>query len=163
VGEGLEAGRDLGDAVAVGHPDGERGGQTLEERRVGSVVDDGVAVLALVGGFDLAAELVGEELHAVADAEDGKSGLEDVGRQLGRVVVVDRGRAAREDEAGRVELADVVPGGVVGDELGVDAGLADAAGDEHRELRPEVEDDDGLRVDGRRLGLRFAFERRLEV
>ena len=106
-------------------------------------------------GDDLAAELVREELHAVADAEHGqaasrrpRSGV------VRRVVLVDAGGAAGEDEAARLQLLDLLPGRVVRDELAVDAALAHAAGDEHRELRAEVDDDDRLGLDGdRRRGV----------
>ena len=74
---------------------------------------------------------MGQQLHAVADAEDGEAGLEDPGGGLRGAVVVDGGGAAGEDEAARVEALDLLPGGVVGDELAVDVALADAAGDEH--------------------------------
>src|SRR5438132_3851345 len=91
---------------------------------------------------DLTAELVGEELHAVADAEHGEAGLEDVSGGLRSAFVVDGGWAAGEDEAARVEPLDLLPGSVVGDELAVDVALADAAGDEHRVLGTEVDNDD---------------------
>ena len=79
-------------------------------------------------GGDAAAELVGEQLHAVADAEDGEAGLEDPGRGLRGAFVVDAGGAAGEDEAARVEALDVLPGGVVGDELAVDVGTRGRGG-----------------------------------
>ncbi len=132
MGEGAEAGWGLGDAVAVGHPDGHGGGKAGEDVGGGvALVDDGVTVFALAGGGDAAAELVGDELHAVADAEDGEAGVEDVGGGQGRAFIVDGGGAAGEDEAAGVELLDVVPGGVGRDELAVDVALADSASDEH--------------------------------
>ena len=107
----------------------------------------------------LAAELVGEELHPVADAKDREAGLEDVGGRLRGAFVVDGCGAAGEDEAARVQALDLLPGSVVRDELAVDVALADAAGDEHRVLGAEVEDDDclagacfdGLSTNGRGL------------
>src|SRR5207302_10339749 len=121
--------------------------------------DDGVAVFAVGRRAHFAAELVGEELHAVADAEDGEAGLEDVGGGLRGAFVVDGCGAAGEDEAARVQALDLLPGSVVRDELAVDVALADAAGDEHRVLGAEVEDDDclagvcfdGLSTNGRGL------------
>jgi hypothetical protein len=50
-----------------------------------------------------------------------------------------------------MEGGDVGPGRVVGDELAIDAALADAAGDELAVLAAEVEDDDGVDP-GRRCG-----------
>src|SRR4029450_9026198 len=106
--------------------------------------DYGVAVFAVGRRAHLAAELVGKELHAIADGEDGEAGLEDVRRRLRRALVIHGGGPAGDDEAARVEALDLLPGGVVRDELAVDVALADAARDEHRVLGAEVDDDDGL-------------------
>ena len=157
VGQGVEAGRHLGDAVAVAHPDRHRRWQALEDGGVAvGLVDHGGAVLAALAGGDAAPQLVGEQLHAVADAEDRQAALEDVGGGRGRPFIVDAGRPAGEDEAPRLEAGHLLPGRVVGDELAVDAALAHPAGDEHAVLGAEVEDGDGLgrrRSLGRRDGL----------
>ena len=66
-----KAGRDLGHVVAVAHPGDALLGQALEELAGGIVIGDGLAVLpggVLLGGGDLAAQGVGHELAAVADA-----------------------------------------------------------------------------------------------
>ncbi len=117
-------------------------------------VIDGVAVLALVAGRDASAERVREQLHAVADAEHRAAPRRDVRGQRGRAVLVDGGRPAGEHEALDPQVVRVLGRRVPGHELRVDAGLADAAGDQHRELRAVVEDDDGLgRVGGGREDL----------
>ena len=95
------------------------------------------------GGLDLAAEVVGDELQPVADAEDGHAQREDGRVGCGRVGVVDRGWAAGEDDAERVESADLLERRRAGQDDGEDVELADAARDELRVLRAEVEDDDG--------------------
>ena len=46
VSEGAEAGGQLGNAVAVGHPDGHRAREALEDGGVRLLVDDSVTVLA---------------------------------------------------------------------------------------------------------------------
>ena len=80
----------------MAHPHRDGLGQPLEQRMPRDVlVEGGVAVLLLLGGRDPASEVVGDELHAVADAQDGGLALEDVRRQLRRVGVVDAGGAAR--------------------------------------------------------------------
>src|SRR3990172_2265083 len=112
--------------------------------------DDRVTVFAVSGRRTATAELVGEELHAVADAEDGEAGFEDVCGGLGGAFAVDGGGAAGEDEAAWVEALDPLPGCVVGDEFAVDVALADAAGDEHGVLGAEVEDDDRFGPGGSR-------------
>ena len=107
--------------------------------------DLGVAVLALVGGAHLAAQLVHHELQAVADAQHRQSEMQDalVGRR--RIGVIHGRRPARQHNArGRVAL-DFVERGGAGQDDGEDVLFADAARDELRILRAKVEDDDRLR------------------
>ena len=111
----------------------------------------GVAKFALVAALHLAAQLLGHGLHAVANAQHGQAQLE---HGIGRAVVhlVHAGVAAREDDA--LELA--VPGPVAhpvaahvaGVDFAVHMRFADAAGDELRDLRAEVEDEDFLVLHG---------------
>jgi hypothetical protein len=88
--------------------------------------------------------VVGDQLHAVADAEDGNARAQGGGIDLGRAGLVDRGRAAGEDEALRVQALELGPGSCAGDELAVDARFADAAGDQLGGLAAVVEDQDGF-------------------
>ena len=107
-------------------------------------LDLGVAVLAFVGRADFAAQLVHHELQAVADAEHRQAEMQHAVVGGRRVGVVDRGRAAGQDDArGRVAL-DFVQRSGAGKHDGEDVLFADAAGDELRVLRAEVEDDDRL-------------------
>src|SRR5699024_3277496 len=62
----------------------------------------------------------------------------------GRAVLVDAGRAAGQHQRARVLGADFLDRGGVRHDLGVDVGLADAAGDELRILRAEVDDEYGV-------------------
>ena len=151
---GVGGGRDRrpgprgGDGVAVAHPHGLGLGGAGHHR--GRVVHAqlGLAVLGDVGVGDLAAQRAGHQLLAVADAEDGDAELED-GRVHGRGALgVDRGRAAGEDDPGRLAGADLVGADGAGHDLAVDVGLADAAGDQLGVLRPEVHDEDGGEVGG---------------
>ena len=144
AGERAEAVGHLVDAVAVRHPDGHRSGQVGEQRRFVAGVDVGGAEFALAAGLDASAELVGHGLHAVADAEHRHSAVEGPVGRGGRGVVVDAGGSAAEDDALGIEFADALPGGGGRDEFAVDVEFAHAAGDQHRGLRAEVDDDDGL-------------------
>ena len=63
---------------------------------------------------------------------------------VGAPVARRRCRAAREDDRARGHGADLLEGHRAGVDLAVDALLADAAGDELRVLRAEVEDEDEL-------------------
>src|SRR5581483_1125401 len=104
----------------------------------------GPAVLAATGPADLAAELLRHELGAVADTEHGHAGAVHGGIDRRGVVDVDGSRASGEHDATGA------PGEHLGqrhgarDDLGVDAGLADAARDQLCVLRPEVDDENGV-------------------
>ena len=141
----LEARRKLLGFVAVRHPDVQRAGETLEE---GAVVaqefDVGVSVLALVAGTDLAAQLLRHEVQAVTDAEHGHSEMQHLLVGRGRVGVIDGRRASGEDDAGGRIALDFFQRGGAGEDDGEDVLFADAARDELRVLRAEVEDDDRL-------------------
>ena len=105
-----------------------------------------MAELAAFDGANLPAKVMREQLHAVADAEDGYPKLKHVRRKGRGTVVVDAVWAAREDDRAGRQGADAVGGGVPREDLGVDPGLADAADDQARVLRAVVEDDDCLAV-----------------
>src|SRR5579862_783353 len=102
----------------------------------------GVAILALVGGADLSAQLVHHELEAIADAEHGQTHVQYAFVGRGSVGIVDRRWSARQHDArGRIAL-DFVERGGAGKYDGEDVLFADATRDELRVLRAEVEDDD---------------------
>ena len=134
--------------IAVAHPDGGLGRVAAEERvRVGHG-ERGPAVFAGVGpAADFAAEVMGEELHAVADAEDGDAEVEQGRVELRGVRLVHARRPAGEDDALRVELPDAIGREIAADDLTEDVQLPHPPGDELGELRAEVEDEDefGLR------------------
>src|SRR6267154_3156271 len=74
--DGAEAGWQSDDMVAVAVPDAQGVGKLGEELGfVGGVlaVQDGAAVFATFGGFNLSAQVMGEPLHAVADSQHGDS------------------------------------------------------------------------------------------
>ena len=142
----LEARRQLQRLVAVRHPHRQRTLQAFEQRRVvAQQLNLRVAVLALVGGADFAAQLVHHELQAVADAQHRQSKMQDalVGRR--RVGVIDGRRPARQHDARRRIALDLVERCGAGQHDGEDVLFADAARDELRILRAKVEDDDRLR------------------
>ena len=99
-------------------------------------------------GEDVATELAGHQLGAVADPEDRDPAGPDAGVRLRRVRVVDGVRAARQDDRLGLASLDLGPWGVVRDQLRVDVQLADAAGDQLGELAAEVEDDDRVGLGG---------------
>jgi hypothetical protein len=151
-GERGEPGGGLEDRVAVAHP----AALLLREpaKEAASAVAKGqvgAAELPRLRALDPAAERQHHRLHAVTDAEDRDAQIEQLGREGRRARLVDRGRAAGEDERLRVAAADLLRGGRGGQHLGEDAALADAPSDQLRVLAAEVEDQDLL---GRRHLLR---------
>ncbi len=108
------------------------------------------AVLALAGGQHVPAELAGHELGPVADAKDRDPSAPDRWIRLGRVVVVHGIRAAAEDDRLGPAALQLLVGGVVWQQLGVDVQLAHPASDELGELAAEVQDHDRPGSGGRR-------------
>ncbi|GBD13774.1 hypothetical protein HRbin24_01813 [bacterium HR24] len=155
VRQGAEARRQLRHLVPVGHPDRERAGQPGEEGR-GPVVhlQQGMAVFPSLRRRHAPAQLVGEKLHAVADAQHGQARGEHVIGGRRRAGLIDRSWAPREYEAAGREARHLLPGGAGWHQLAVDVALPHPAGDEHAILGAEVQDDHRLRAGSRRWRLR---------
>ena len=137
------------DRVAMAHPADLLLGEPREElaavdaqRRLPELRD--------VRPLDGASQLLRHQLRPVTDAERRHAELEKPGVDEWRVVGVDRGRPAGEDERRRIALSDVARRDFVADELGVHATLAHAPGDELRVLTAEIEDEDRPRAHVRR-------------
>ena len=125
---------DIQHVCSVGRPAKQAAGLAHRQLRAAELAD--------LGALDLAAELGRDELHAVTDAEHGDAELEQLAVQPRRARRVDRGRAAGEDQALGLALADLGGADVVGQQLAEDAQLAHAARDELRVLAAVVEHDD---------------------
>ena len=143
-GGNLKAGRGGFDGVAVAHPADQFGVQPLEHDGRVEHVQPRLAEFFQRGAAHGPAEVMGHRLHPVADAEQGQTQGVDSGVNLGSARLVDRRRPARQDQPDGVSGADDVEGRVAGQNLAVDAALADAPGDELRVLRAEIQDDDQL-------------------
>ncbi len=153
-GEGGEAGRRLVDAVAMAHPAllglgqaGHEPSPLFEQRELGA------PELAPLGALDAAAEGLDHHLHAVTDAQHRDTELEQLGAQRRRPRLVHRRGTAGEDEGAWVAQLDPVDVGVVRQQLGEDAALAQAPGDQLRVLAAEVEHEDFLAIDSDRSRL----------
>ncbi|MNY38219.1 hypothetical protein D3C86_1728290 [compost metagenome] len=140
----LGAGRDgkaLGEtieAIAVAHPDLLPGRQASHEARGPGDFQGGAAVLALGMRDDLAAAQVVEQLHPVADAEHRYVEREHAGGRTRSTRLVHARGAAREDDPLEAIEGDALDRGVVGQDGGVDAHLADAPRDERGVLATEI-------------------------
>ena len=169
-----ESRRQRGDLVAVAHPDVEQTVpfgvaavlDAVEELRMPARADLGVAELAHAPGLDRAAQLRRHRLHAVADAEH-RNALRPHGVGRARRVAFGHAvRPAREHDALRREAPHEVVADVVRMDLAVDVRLAQAARDELRVLRAEIEDQDpgmgrsGHEISRRRTSRAAALHRR---
>ena len=95
----------------------------------------------MMPGLDLAAELLREQLLAVADGQHGNARVEDVLRRARRPLVRDRARAAGKDHRLRRNLRKGLLRALKRRDLAIDARLAHAPRDELRDLRAEVDDE----------------------
>lgn len=144
VGSDFEAGRGLLDIVVVAHP-ADGGGLHIGEHLAAVVHEDlGLAVLALRGAADMAAQQVHHELAAVADAQHRHAPAEDLGVDGGRILQIDAVGAAGEDDALGVLRLDDGQVRLIGIDLTVDIILADAARDELIVLAAKVQHDHGF-------------------
>ena len=142
LGGGLEALGQPRDGIAVAHPHGLVVFDAAEQSVVPRDPDVCRAIFPAVGREDVAAELVGHELRAVADPENRDAPAPDRRVGLRRTVVIDGVRPARQDDAARPALLELGVGRVVREQLRVDVELADAPRDQLGELAAEIEDDD---------------------
>ena len=108
------------------------------------MLEFGAAELAMMAAFHPAAHLRHHGLLAVADAEHGQPGLEHPVGRPGRAELGDAGRAAGEDHGLRLQPLQGLVGLVERHDLGVDALLAHAPGDQLRHLAAEIDDEDGI-------------------
>ena len=139
--------RHLFHIVAVAHPGNALGRQALEKLAVGVEIRLGLAVLpggVVRGRHHPAAQVVGQQLAAVADAQDGDAQLEDLRIGLGRLGIVYAVGTAGEDDADGVQGLDIGQGRGVGLDLAVHIALPDAPGDELVILSAEVNDQNHL-------------------
>src|SRR3954470_13189700 len=93
------AGRYARDVVAVAHPHIERCGQIPEERGRSRHLDRRRAVFTTSGRLDATIESAGDQLHAVADPEDGNVLAQDPSGQRWRSLIVNTCGATGEDDA----------------------------------------------------------------
>ena len=105
--------------------------------------DLGMTVLTLAGSVNRAAESVRHELQSVADAEHGQAKIEHLRIGRGRVHVINRARAAGENDADRIIAANLLQFGRTRQDDGEDVLLTNTPRNELRVLRAEVQDNDG--------------------
>ncbi len=151
-GDRAKPGRQRIDLVAVAHPHLRArplGPQPVEQPAIVEDIDNGAAEFLMLAQGDAAAQFVAHRLHAVADAQHRHAELKyDAGRARCRTLG-DRGRAARQDDRARVEIADLVRGDRERMDLAIDPALAQPARDQLGDLAAEIEDQDAVGHQGR--------------
>ena len=105
-----------------------------------------MTVFALRSGTDFAAEVMNDEVQAVADAKSGKIKVEKRGIGFGRISIVNGRGTARENDAEGLIGRYFGDGRRAGQDDGEDVQFADTAGNELGVLRAEIQDNDGLGV-----------------
>ena len=143
-----ELGRRRLQAVTVARPH-DHAGVGLKTRKQALAFLDrdlGAAVLTFRGGRCLAARQLRDELHAVTNAEHRRTQVENPGVDRGRARVEHGIGAAGQNDPLGVERSNKTevraPGGRV--DLAVDTRFAYPAGDELRELRPAIENENAV-------------------
>ena len=148
TGRGSRDGKAVGrnrDAVTMRHPDVLRcrkAGEQCAGRRDRQL---GASELAQARLGHCAAESIGHRLESIADAEHRDSEIEYRRIKSGGAIFVHAGRPTREHDGCRLLLQDLGGSDGVRNDLGVDASLADAAGDQLGVLRAKIHDKDQLR------------------
>ena len=122
------------DLQAVGQAGKQGGGAVLDQQRP-------LAVFAFPAGFDLAAQKAGEQLHPVANPQDGDAQLENGAVRQRGLPGIDAGRPAGKNQPLGGQAGQGGGRGVVAQDGGIDATLANPPGDHLRELRAKIQDD----------------------
>jgi len=104
----------------------------------------GVAKLTRRAAFHRTAKLCRHGLHAVADTQHRHTKLEDNLRRIPFLAGVHRIRPAGKDDAARVELANELFAHVERMQFAIHLLLTHAAGNQLRNLRTEIEDENFL-------------------
>ena len=139
------------DAVAMAHPDLVLGADIPDAlgQRVGLLQGQlGPAEFAVMAGFDLATQRHAQSLLAIANPQDRHIGVEDRLVDGGGVLVQRRGRTAREHNALGIERCHGCACRLEGMDFAIHAGFADAARNQLRDLRSEVDDENGVGAGG---------------
>src|SRR5579875_2265602 len=170
AGQNLKAIRQTVNAIAVTHPHRQaqgmrrlarmfglrgRGGDSLKDTRDHRLAQDlrayfesGRAVFAPVAGkLHVPAKLMRQQMHAIANTQDGQPAGQNCGIAGWRVLVVDAGGAARKDEAFDIQVSiplKLCESRAGRNQFAVDMALAHAAGDQPAVLRTVVENNNRL-------------------
>src|SRR5438067_2621403 len=110
----------------MAHPNLQRSGQSTEKRRLRQHFYLGMAILARWRGLNAPAQVVHDELQAIADAEYWQLQLQQFWVGCRRVGIVHRARTARKNQALRRERAHLFERGGAGKHHRKDVEFANA-------------------------------------
>ncbi len=131
-----KARRQLGDFVAVRHPDfGDRIEQGAGQQRF----DLGVTIFAVRRGVHFTAQGVSQRLHPVTNAQNRQAGFKDEGLEKGRARFVDGLWPTRKDEGLGLDGHDFFLRRIPREKFAVDLRLAHAARDDLGVLGTKIE------------------------
>lgn len=128
----------------MAHPDPTRacGLQAVPERAGRAQRQIRGAVFPCLGLSQSPAEVLGQQLHAVANAQHRHAKLQKAGVQGRSVSLAHAGRAAGKDQGRGAQSRHLLGRGHAGVDFGIDPGLAHAAGNELGDLGAVINDDD---------------------
>ena len=126
--------------VAVAHPANLFGRLTLKNLAAVTHAKFGCAILFDARAVNATTEQVGKGLKAVANAKHRHAELENLWVKLWRAILVNRRRATRKNDGGRVLGAHLFGGHIVVNDFAVDAGFTNSTGNQLCVLRTKVDD-----------------------
>src|SRR5574337_931635 len=162
VGEATECVGDRLKLVPMAHPDREPTAEAGKE--IGDVVDQerSPAILPGSGSCRHGAVKVTENPHPIADPQDRYAMFDYLAPAEGRIWLVDTGWTTRENDPFGIKNLHVVRWQVERVDFAVDAQFADAAGDQLRVLRTEIENEDLIHGEAIGVGARCTMPTRAQ-
>jgi hypothetical protein len=133
--------------VAVAHPDRRLLRQPADERILRCHLQLGATVLARFRRFDLSAQDLRADLHAVTDAEHRHTEVKNLRITAWRVGLIHAARPARKDQPLRLHRLQFIDGNIRPNENAVDALLAHPPRDQLGVLRAKIQDGNAIVVD----------------
>ena len=130
-----------------------------QEFRMTTGTNPRISVLLVSSGRNYAPQLTCHGLHPVTDSENRNPQREYFVRCFGSVCTMHAFRPARKNDAPRSEFCHRLSGDIPREQLRVDAGFANAAGNQLTVLGTEIEDQNALVVRIRR----YRCDRRCQI
>ena len=134
----MESLRKPKDLVRVAHEHKPRAGKPGKQGAIPVQPGFGGTVFASAAGADLAAAHVADQLHPVADAQDGDAQIQDASMAGGSPGTVDAVRPAGKNNPRRSHGPDLLRGDAAGADLGIDPRLPDTPGDQFLVLPAKI-------------------------